>query len=94
MAMEKLHKYLNEQKGESRIAFLNACGTSENYIRKMISIRARFGAEMCTRIEQASKGAVTRKDLRPNDWAKIWPELAQEATASSKVAGTNGKVGA
>lgn len=27
-------------------------------------------------IERASGGKVTRRDLRPNDWAEIWPELA------------------
>ena len=26
-------------------------------------------------IERATKGAVTRKDLRPDDWHRIWPEL-------------------
>lgn len=32
----------------------------------------------CAAIEIATRGAVTRKDLRPNDWQKIWPELATE----------------
>lgn len=27
-------------------------------------------------IEQFTGGQVTRKDLFPNDWQKIWPELA------------------
>lgn len=31
----------------------------------------------CYAIEQATNGVVTRRDLRPNDWQKIWPELAQ-----------------
>lgn len=31
--------------------------------------------ERCVAIERATKGAVTRKDLRPDDWALIWPEL-------------------
>lgn len=30
----------------------------------------------CTAIERATGGAVTRRDLRPDDWAQIWPELA------------------
>jgi len=33
--------------------------------------------EQCTAIEQAAACAVTRRDLRPEDWQKIWPELAQ-----------------
>ena len=32
--------------------------------------------ERCAAIEQATNGAVTRQDLRPSDWQKIWPELA------------------
>lgn len=30
-------------------------------------------------IERATNGAVTRRDLRPDDWHLIWPELATEA---------------
>lgn len=29
----------------------------------------------CVAIERATKGAVSRCDLRPDDWARIWPEL-------------------
>jgi len=32
--------------------------------------------ERCYAIERATSGAVTRKDLRPDDWHEIWPELA------------------
>lgn len=31
--------------------------------------------ERCVDIEQATAGAVTRRDLRPEDWHRIWPEL-------------------
>lgn len=30
----------------------------------------------CKAIEDATAGAVTRRDLRPDDWHEIWPELA------------------
>ena len=40
--------------------------------------------EHCPVIEKRTLGVVTRRDLRPNDWQQIWPELAlaspQEAT--------------
>ena len=32
--------------------------------------------EHCATIEAATNGIVTRRDLRPDDWQKIWPELA------------------
>lgn len=36
-----------------------------------------ISAEQCVAIERITSGAVTRKDLRPNDWHLIWPELAE-----------------
>ena len=33
----------------------------------------------CAEIEFATNGQVTRKDLRPNDWHLIWPELVVAA---------------
>lgn len=35
--------------------------------------------ERCVPIEKATGGLVTRKDLRPDDWAQIWPELIDVA---------------
>lgn len=32
--------------------------------------------EHCALIEQATSGVVTRQQLRPTDWHRIWPELA------------------
>ncbi|WP_043565293.1 YdaS family helix-turn-helix protein [Acidovorax sp. KKS102] len=29
----------------------------------------------CNAIERATSGAVSRRDLRPDDWHLIWPEL-------------------
>lgn len=34
-----------------------------------------------TAIEQATDGAVTRQELRPDDWHLIWPELAEKVGA-------------
>jgi len=36
-------------------------------------------------IEQFTGGRVTRKDLFPNDWRQIWPELAGAAAGSQEV---------
>lgn len=32
----------------------------------------------CVRIEVATAGAVTRQEMRPDDWKQIWPELADQ----------------
>lgn len=34
--------------------------------------------EHCAAIERATEGAVTRRDLRPDDWYRIWPELVTD----------------
>jgi DNA-binding transcriptional regulator YdaS (Cro superfamily) len=33
--------------------------------------------ERCVAIENATGGKVTRRELRPEDWRSIWPELEQ-----------------
>lgn len=42
--------------------------------------------EQCAAIEMATNGRVTRKDLRPNDWQSIWPELAQASATIAQPA--------
>lgn len=37
----------------------------------------------CPAIERLVGGAVTRKDLRPDDYADMWPELAQPSAPRS-----------
>lgn len=77
--MKELIAYINGLSAEERTAFELACRTTIGYIRKAVSVNQKLGAEICVSIEQASNGAVTRKDLRPDDWAQIWPELIDAA---------------
>ena len=46
--------------------------------------------QYCPAIERATAGAVTRRDLRPDDWHLIWPDLvdsdgAPDATSAGEV---------
>ena len=41
------------------------------------------GPAYCIAIERATGGAVTRKDLRPDDYGDIWPELVDTKGASA-----------
>lgn len=34
-------------------------------------------AENCAGLEIVTGGAVTRQELRPDDWHRIWPELVE-----------------
>ncbi len=42
-----------------------------------VPVPHKYGAE----IEKHTNGRVTRKDLFPNDWQKIWPELVEKEVA-------------
>ncbi len=35
--------------------------------------------KLCVKIEQDTEGKFTRKQLRPDDWQLIWPELQKAA---------------
>lgn len=43
----------------------------------------------CLTVERVTSGEVTRKDLRPDDWEKIWPDLDEtpRGTASDRRTG-------
>jgi DNA-binding transcriptional regulator YdaS (Cro superfamily) len=43
-------------------------------------LRGAVPIEHCAQIELATGGRVSRRDLRPTDWHRIWPELATPAT--------------
>lgn len=52
------------------------CGFTQQAVYKWLHGKAKIPPAICPSIEQATKGAVSRKDLRPDDWMRIWPELA------------------
>lgn len=37
----------------------------------------------CVAIERVTGGAVSRRELRPDDWHLIWPELADQGTPAT-----------
>lgn len=70
--MEKLREYLNGLSKEMRIRYATACGTTEGYLRKAVSVRCQLGADLCIALERESDGVVTCEALRPDvDWAFI-----------------------
>lgn len=77
--MDKLLAYLNGLDFHQREVFAHKCKTTVGYLRKACSAGQSIGPEICVAIERASEGTVTRRDLRPDDWRDIWPELAEKA---------------
>lgn len=77
--MDALLAYLNSLSTDERQAFAAAVGTSIGYLRKACTVGHLLGADTCVAIEEASGGQVTRRDLRPDDWGRFWPELRAQA---------------
>ncbi len=77
--MNKLLQYINALPAADRDPFARRCGTTEGYLRKAISKGSRLGPALSVAIEQQTGGAVTRKDLHPDTWAAMWPELMETA---------------
>ncbi|KMK23120.1 antirepressor protein Cro [Pluralibacter gergoviae] len=73
--METLKKYMADLSPEQKRVFAERCGTTINYLRKVMSTGSVIGPEICVQIEIHSAGAVSRKSLNPDNWERIWPEL-------------------
>lgn len=83
--MDKLLAFLNALGKPDRAAFCDACGTTERYLRKAVSVKQRIGADLCINIDRESKGGVRCEDLRPDiDWAYLRGTAeAQPATGNA-----------
>ena len=80
--METLREYLNALSLDKQRDFSKKCGTSLEYLRKAISKKQKLGAALSVSIEKNSDGSVSRKNLHPHDWEKIWPELDHKKSAA------------
>ena len=81
--MNSLRKAIAIAGSQRKIA--EACMTRQSTVAQWVK-RESVPAKYCASIEQATDGAVTRQDLRPKDWQRIWPELADQQTALQGVA--------
>lgn len=80
MCSMKLPKYLSGARGRGSI-LASRLNVAPQQIYQWASGSRGVPIERCVEIEQATDGAVTRQDLRPDDWHRIWPELADKASA-------------
>ena len=79
-----LPDYLAAERGRgARLA--EAIGVTPVMVSQWSSAVKAVPPDRCVAFEQATAGAVTRRDLRPDDWQRIWPELdtAPAATATA-----------
>jgi len=77
--MDKLLNFINSLDQLEKDRFSAGCLTSIGYFRKAVSKGSLLSPALCVLVEKHSNMKVTRKDLRPDDWQAIWPELVEAA---------------
>lgn len=54
-------------------------GTTRGYLKQIAYGNKQPSAMVAANLERATRGLITRKSLRPDDWRAIWPELSSVA---------------
>lgn len=70
-----LKNYLIES-GMKKAEFARVINVSPSLLHQWIENIRPVAIQHCPAIEKYTGGKVTRQELRPVDWCKIWPELA------------------
>jgi DNA-binding transcriptional regulator YdaS (Cro superfamily) len=82
----KLRDFLKQMPPDRRLSFAADVGTTLNHLNN-VSYGTRVASAALTRqIAMKSDGVVREWDLRPDDWALIWPELATPAAGADSQA--------
>jgi DNA-binding transcriptional regulator YdaS (Cro superfamily) len=76
--MNKLKKFLSKKRGR-RSELARTLKAHASDVSDWCNGFRQVPPHYCCQIEDFSCGEVTRKDLRPDDWQKYWPELAETA---------------
>lgn len=75
----KLSEYLEAQERGAKTKLALQIGAHMPDVSDWSNGKRPVPIHRCTAIEEATDGAVSRRDLRPDDWQLIWPELAVSA---------------
>ncbi|MCG8985838.1 helix-turn-helix domain-containing protein [Delftia acidovorans] len=76
----QLQEHLKLSGRGSKAVLARAIGAHPPDLSDWLSGKRAVPVHHCVAIERETKGAVSRRDLRPDDWQDIWPELAQPTT--------------
>lgn len=79
MRCMKLSEYLNQLERGGKSAFAKKIGAYASDLSDWSSGERPIPIRFCPAIERETCGAVSRIELRPDDWETYWPELAQKA---------------
>jgi DNA-binding transcriptional regulator YdaS (Cro superfamily) len=76
-----LSEYLADKQNQSS-ALARAIGVPAALVYQWKTGIRPISTDHCAAIEMATGGKVSRRDLRPDDWQRIWPELAERKEAA------------
>jgi hypothetical protein len=82
MRIESLLQWLKETPAEEAEKRCAAYGTSVGYLRQIAYGNKRAGL-IAADIELITDGRCTRQHLRPDDYVRYWPELAEREPANA-----------
>ncbi len=74
----QLKTYYLPMRRSEREAFAAKVGTTSGHLNNACYCGKRLNPTVCAAIHEETHGAVTVRDLLPDDWQKIWsPEIAK-----------------
>ena len=85
----KLTDYLKPLDRAARDAFAASCETSPGHLRNVAYGYRRCAPELAALVELHSQGQVTRRELCPDNWKIVWPELVTTQPAPQAPADSN-----
>lgn len=86
----KLSEYLDSKERGAKTKLAEQVGAYTSDLSDWVNGSRPVPVHRCLAIEAATNGEVTRRDLRPDDWQKIWPELTPSAPSKAQEASPSG----
>ena len=82
MNHSELAKKAVEAVGGKQVVLARLVDLAPAYLNQICSGARQIPIEHMAAFEVASKGAVTRQQMCPSAWQRIWPELVQQEAAN------------
>jgi DNA-binding transcriptional regulator YdaS (Cro superfamily) len=73
-----LKTYIESKPRGTASKLAHELGISPSYLSQLASGDAPISPRRAVEIEQKTEGEVTRRELFPEDWNAIWPELVDQ----------------
>ncbi|MDF0605384.1 YdaS family helix-turn-helix protein [Neisseriaceae bacterium TC5R-5] len=74
-----LREYLQQKRGRNK-QMADQLQLSPSYTCQLSSGQSPLSPARAVQIEHITHGQVTRRDLFPNNWQDIWPELSPSSS--------------